>query len=53
MATERGVSDQGGLNLTNRLNESRSPYVSPHALRSETGGRKLWAYIKLTRFEDT
>ena len=38
---EVGVNGLGNLQLINRLNESRSPYVSPHYVASRPTRKKL------------
>ena len=53
MESDIGVNGQDYLQLTNRLNESRSPYVSPHCVASRPTRKKLKLRGLSHRFEDT
>ena len=53
MESEIGVNGQNNLQLMNRLNESRSPYVSPHCVASRPTRKKLKLRRLLHRFGDT
>ena len=48
MDAEMGGDDQDDLRLTNRLNESRSPYVSPQSVAS----RSMMKHLELRDFSN-
>ena len=53
MGSEFGVNGLYTLQLVNRLNESRSPYVSPHCVASKPTRKRLKLRCLSHRFEDT
>ena len=53
MESEIGVNGLYDLQLRNCLNESRSPYVSPHCVASRPTRKKLKLICLSHRFEDT
>ena len=53
MEIENGGNGQHDLQLVNRLNESRSPYVSPYGDVSRRTMKQFKLRAFLHRFEDT